>query len=152
MFCQRIWDVVMFVMLTTVIVSATFAGMIGGFLVEKIFFTLAGALVYLYLFVSVPGSFNIDFAWIKEHPRATVTLVMFGTAVPVLAMQSFWPKVLGWWGQAKEGGQIGGAPGSPHFGLSILPEFARPGSRASRGRISMARTESPLVATGQSCG
>jgi hypothetical protein len=46
---------VMFIMLTTVIASATFAGMIGGFLVEKIFFTLAGAFVYLYLFLSVPA-------------------------------------------------------------------------------------------------
>jgi len=33
--------IVMFVMLTTLIATATFAGMVGGFLVQKIFFTLA---------------------------------------------------------------------------------------------------------------
>ena len=52
--------VVMFVMLTTVIASATFAGMIGGFLVEKIFFTVAGIFVYVYLLFSVPGSNSIS--------------------------------------------------------------------------------------------
>jgi hypothetical protein len=35
--------IVMFVMLTTVIVSATFAGMLEGFAVQKIFFTVAGS-------------------------------------------------------------------------------------------------------------
>jgi hypothetical protein len=61
---------VMFAMLMTVIVSATLAGLIAGFLVEKIFFTIAGAFVYLYLFLSVPGSFDIDFSWVKEQPGA----------------------------------------------------------------------------------
>ena len=65
----------MFVMLTTVIASATFAGLIGGFPVQKIFFTLAGVFVYLYLFLSVPGSFDIEFSWIKENPWATVILI-----------------------------------------------------------------------------
>ena len=58
--------IVMFVMLTTVIASATFAGMFGGFMVQKIFFVLAGAFVYLYLFLSVPDSFDIDFSWVKD--------------------------------------------------------------------------------------
>ena len=70
--------IVMFVMLTTVIASATFAGMLGGFMVQKIFFVLAGAFVYLYLFLSVPGSFDIDFSWIKEHPWAVAILLVVG--------------------------------------------------------------------------
>jgi len=51
--------IVMFVMLTSVMVSATFAGLLGGFAVQKIFFTIAGTAVYLYLFFSVAGSFYI---------------------------------------------------------------------------------------------
>jgi len=43
------------VMLPTVIAGATFAGVVTAFGVEKIFFTLAGAFVYVYLFLSVDG-------------------------------------------------------------------------------------------------
>jgi uncharacterized membrane protein YbhN (UPF0104 family) len=113
---------VMFVMLTTVIASATFAGMIGGYLVEKIFFTVAGIFVYLYLFLSVPGSFDIDFSWLKEHTLATVILVVAASVVVVLVVRTFWPKVLQWWGQAKAGGQILSHPAA-FFGRVFLPEF-----------------------------
>lgn len=58
--------IVMFVMLTTLIASATFVGVVSGFLVEKLFFTVAAVFVYLYLFLSVEGSFDIRFAWIRS--------------------------------------------------------------------------------------
>jgi len=67
---------VMFAMLNSLIVSATFGGIVTGFLVEKIFFTVAAVFVYLYLFLSVPGSFDISFSWIKENPWATAVLVL----------------------------------------------------------------------------
>ena len=114
--------IVMFVMLTTVIASATFAGMIGGFLVQKIFFTLAAVFVWLYLFLTVPGSFDISFEFIKDHPWALVALLGAGAVVLFIAIRSFWPKVLKWWGQAKEGGQILAHPGA-YFGRVFLPEF-----------------------------
>ena len=114
--------IVMFVMLTTVIVSATFAGMLGGFMVQKIFFVVAGAFVYLYLFLTVPDSFDIDFSWVKEHPWAIVILLVSGAAVIVLMVRHFWPKVVNWWEEAKEGGQILGRPGM-FFGRVVLPEF-----------------------------
>jgi uncharacterized membrane protein YbhN (UPF0104 family) len=114
--------IVMFLMLTTVIASATFAGMIGGFLVQKIFFTIAAIFVYAYLFFSVPGSFDISFSWIKENPWATAALVI-GVVVGVAALiRIFWPKVLKWWDQAKDGGQILSHPGA-YFGKVFLPEF-----------------------------
>jgi uncharacterized membrane protein YbhN (UPF0104 family) len=114
--------IVMFVMLTTLIAGATFAGMLGGFAVQKIFFVLAGGFVYLYLFLSVPGSFDIDFSWIKNHPWATVILVVSGAAVIAMVMRTFWPKVVKWWDQAKEGGQILTRPGA-YFGRVFFPEF-----------------------------
>src|SRR5262249_47527321 len=77
--------ILMFLTLTTVIASATFAGMIGGFLVQKIFFTLAAIFVYAYLFFSVPGSFDISFSWIKENPWATAALVL-GVVIGVAAL------------------------------------------------------------------
>src|SRR5262249_37324699 len=86
--------IVMFFMLTAVIASATFAGMIGGFLVQKIFFTVAAVFVYIYLFLSVPGSFDISFEWVHENPWATVALVL-GIATGIAALiRIFWPKVV----------------------------------------------------------
>jgi uncharacterized membrane protein YbhN (UPF0104 family) len=114
--------IVMFVMLVTVMVSATFAGMLGGFAVQKIFFTLAGVFVYAYLFFSVPGSFDISFGFIKENPWATAALIMAGAVLVVLTVRSFWPKVLKWWEQAKEGGRILKHPGA-YFGRVFLPSF-----------------------------
>ena len=114
--------IVMFVMLTSLIASATFAGMFGGFAVQKIFFTLAGVFVYLYLFFSVPGSFDISFEWIKDHPWIVVTLVLAGGAAIFIAVRTFWPKVLRWWEQAKEGGQVLSHPGV-YFGKVFFPEL-----------------------------
>jgi uncharacterized membrane protein YbhN (UPF0104 family) len=112
----------MFIMLTTLIASATLAGMIGGFLVQKIFFTLAACFVWLYLFLTVPGSFDISFEFIKDNPWAVVSLLVAGAVVLFIAIRSAWPKVLKWWGQAKDGGQILAHPGA-YFGRVFLPEF-----------------------------
>jgi uncharacterized membrane protein YbhN (UPF0104 family) len=114
--------VVMFIMLTTVIASATFAGMIGGFLVQKIFFTVAATFVYLYLFLSVPGSFDISFSWVHENPWATVLLLAGSAGGITLLVRRFWPKVRKWWVQARDGGEILAHP-SAYFGRVFLPEF-----------------------------
>ena len=65
---------VMLIMFTAIIVGATFAGIFAGYLVEKIFFTVIGAVVYVYLFVSVGGSFDIKFGWVSAHPWATAII------------------------------------------------------------------------------
>ena len=43
------------VMFVAIIPACTFAGAVAAYLVQKIFFTIAGTFVYLYLFLSVPG-------------------------------------------------------------------------------------------------
>jgi uncharacterized membrane protein YbhN (UPF0104 family) len=113
---------VMFAMLTTLIASATFVGVVSGFLVEKIFFTVAAIFVYLYLFLSVEGSFDIQFAWIKEHPWALVTLVVSAAVVLYLVVRSVWQKVLTWWEEAKDGGRVLRHPGA-YFGRVFFPEL-----------------------------
>ena len=45
-------------MFVAIIPACTFPGAIAAYLVQKIFFTIAGTFVYLYLFLSVPGSFD----------------------------------------------------------------------------------------------
>jgi uncharacterized membrane protein YbhN (UPF0104 family) len=114
--------IVMFVMLTSLIVSATFGGIITGFLVEKIFFTVAAVFVYLYLFLTVPGSFDISFSWIKENPWATAVLVVSVVGGIAYLIRAYWPKVLVFWARAKAGGQVLLHPGA-YFGRVFLPEF-----------------------------
>ena len=47
-------------MFTALIPAATFPGVLAAIVVQKIFFTIAGTFVYLYLFLSVPGSFDVQ--------------------------------------------------------------------------------------------
>src|SRR5205814_8886655 len=93
-------------MFTTIIAGATFAAILGGYAVQKIFFTLIGAFTYLYLFLSVGGSFDIKFSFVHEHPWATAILLLGGAFLVYLLIRSFWPKVVKWWDEAKEGGAI----------------------------------------------
>src|SRR6266536_1927493 len=67
---------VMLLMFTAIIAGATFSGVLGGYVVQKIFFTLSGAFTYLYLFLTVGGSFDIKFSFVHEHPWATAVLLL----------------------------------------------------------------------------
>jgi len=97
---------VMLLMFTTIIAAATFSGVLGAYVVQKIFFTLIGAFTYLYLFLSVGGSFDIKFAFVHERPWATAILLLGGAFLIYLMLRAFWPKIVHWWDQAKEGGGI----------------------------------------------
>jgi uncharacterized membrane protein YbhN (UPF0104 family) len=114
--------IVMFVMLTTTIASATFVGVVSGFMVEKIFFTVAGIFVYLYLFLGVSGSFDISFSWIKENPGATVLLLAGAGFLLFLVGRMLWPRIQKWWEEAKVGGVVLKHPGA-YFGRVFLPSF-----------------------------
>jgi uncharacterized membrane protein YbhN (UPF0104 family) len=98
------------VMITTIIAGATFSGVLGAYVVEKIFYTFIGAFTYLYLFLSVGGSFDIKFEFVHKHPWGTVILLVGSAALIYSLIRAFWPKVVQWWDQAKEGGGILGEP------------------------------------------
>jgi uncharacterized membrane protein YbhN (UPF0104 family) len=93
-------------MFTAIIAGATFSGVLGAYVVEKIFFTIIGAFTYLYLFLSVSGSFDIKFDFVHEHPWGTLILVVGGAVLIYTLIRTFWPKIVQWWDQAKEGGGI----------------------------------------------
>ena len=112
----------MLIMFTTIIAGATFAAILGGYAVQKIFFTLSGAFVYLYLFLSVSGSFDIKFAFVHTHPWATLVLFVGGAFLLYLLARRIWPRVLQWWEQAKEGGGILARP-RLYFVRVFLPSF-----------------------------
>src|SRR5436190_2438262 len=76
-------------MFTTIIAGATFSGVLGAYVVQKIFFTLIGAFTYLYLFLSVSGSFDIKFSFVHEHPWATAILLLGGAFLVYFLIRSF---------------------------------------------------------------
>lgn len=96
----------MLLMFTTIIAGATFAAILGAYAVQKIFWTLIGAFVYLYLFLTVGGSFDIKFSFVKSHPWSIVIVVLGGVYILYLLVRRLWPRVLHWWEEAKEGGAI----------------------------------------------
>jgi uncharacterized membrane protein YbhN (UPF0104 family) len=118
----NIGTLVMLLMFTAIIAGATFAAILGAYAVQKIFFTVIGIFVYLYLFLSVGGSFDIKFAFVHERPWATVVLFGGGAFLLYLLVRRIWPRVLAWWEDAKEGGAILGHP-RKYFVRVFLPSF-----------------------------
>jgi uncharacterized membrane protein YbhN (UPF0104 family) len=104
------------------IAGSTFPGVFAGFVVQKIFFTIAGTFVYLYLFLSVPGSFDREFGNLTEHPAAAVLIVALGVLVLVVVGRIFWQKLKGLWLKAKVGGRVLSYPRA-YLVKVALPQF-----------------------------
>jgi uncharacterized membrane protein YbhN (UPF0104 family) len=113
----------MLIMFSAIIAGATFAAVLGAYAVQKIFWTLIGVFVYLYLFLSVGGSFDIKFAFVHERPWATATLIAAGAYLLFVLFRRIWPRVLLWWDEAKEGGSILAHPRA-YFGWVFVPSLA----------------------------
>jgi len=111
-----------FLIMVTTFLAISFAAVLGAYAVEKIFFTVAGAFTYLYLFITIGGSFSIGFGFVQDHPAATIIVIGGGILMLYLLGRRFWPKVVEWWNNAKEGGAILGRPGK-FFGRVFLPSF-----------------------------
>ncbi len=110
------------VMFVAIIPACTFAGAVAAYLVQKIFFTIAGTFVYLYLFLSVPGSFNESFGNISENPLTTILIVVGGAFLIVLLGRIFWKQLKKLWAKAKQGGVILSRP-KEYLTYSFLPAF-----------------------------
>ena len=93
-------------MFVAIIPAATFAGSIAAYLVQKIFFTIAGTFVYLYLFLSVPGSFNENLGNLSDNPVVSIMIAVGAVVLIVLLGRIFWRQVKKLWLQAKQGGVI----------------------------------------------
>ena len=112
----------MMLMFTSIIAGATFAAILGGYAVQKIFFALSGLFVYLYLFLTVGGSFDIQFDFVHSNPVSTAVLLGGGALVLYLLVRRVWPRVVRWWAQAKDGGGILVHPRA-YLGRVFLPEL-----------------------------
>jgi uncharacterized membrane protein YbhN (UPF0104 family) len=102
----NIGTLVTLLMFVALIPSCTFAGAIAAYLVQKIFFTLAGTFVYLYLFLSVPGSFTENLGNVKNNPVLVIGIVAGAALLVLIVGRIFWRQVKKLWEQAKQGGVI----------------------------------------------
>ena len=97
---------VMLLMFAAITPGANFAGVVGGMLVQKIFFTLAGAFVYVYLFATVPGTFERQFKLPHDHPLLALAAVAGAVLLIVVLVRIFRRKLRGVVAKAKQGGAI----------------------------------------------
>ena len=94
-------------MYVALIRGSTFPGVLGATLVQKIFYTVIGVFVYLYLFVSVPGTFNLQLGIVDDHraPRAAADHRR-RRRWSSCSSKMFWGRIKGLWEKAKQGGAI----------------------------------------------
>lgn len=113
---------VMLLMFVAMIPGANFPGVLGSMVVQKIFFTVAGTFVYLYLFLSVPGSFSLQLGLPHDHPVALGLVLLGAVFLLVVLGRIFWRKLRGLWLKAKQGGAILGRP-REYLLKVVLPSF-----------------------------
>jgi uncharacterized membrane protein YbhN (UPF0104 family) len=111
----------MLLMFTTIIAAANFAGVLAGIAVQKIFYTLIGTFVYLYLFLTIGGSFDLQLGFVSAHPWATAILFGGVATLIYLLARMLRERIREWWEDAKVGGQILLHPRA-YFGRVLLPE------------------------------
>ncbi len=118
----NIGTVVSLLMYVAIIRGANLPGVLGGMVVQKIFFTVAGAFVYVYLFLSVPGSFDISLPTLHDHPVLILGIVAGAGMLLVILGRLFWHKLRALWAKAVQGGAILAQP--REYALRVaLPSF-----------------------------
>ena len=113
---------VMVLMFVAIIPGANLPGVLGGMIVQKIFFTVAGAFVYLYLFLSVPGSFELQLSGPNDHPVLTLAIIGGAGMLLLVLGRIFWRKLKGLWEKALQGGAILARP-REYAVRVVLPSF-----------------------------
>jgi uncharacterized membrane protein YbhN (UPF0104 family) len=109
-------------MFIAIIPSMNFSGATAAYLVQKIFFTVVGAFVYVYMFLSVPGAFSLNFSNEKNHPVALLLIVAGGIFLILLLVRIFWPKMKKFWQGMKKGGAILSEP-RKYMSHVVAPSF-----------------------------
>jgi uncharacterized membrane protein YbhN (UPF0104 family) len=119
----NIGTVAMVLMFVAIIPGANLPGVLGGMAVQKIFFTVAGAFVYVYLFASVPGTYERQLKLPHDHPVLLGLVAVGAVCLLVPLVRVFWHKLKGLWEKAMAGGAILARP-REYAVKVVLPSFA----------------------------
>jgi uncharacterized membrane protein YbhN (UPF0104 family) len=84
--------------------------MLSGLLVQKIPFTIFNLSLYLYLFLSVAGSFSIKLGFLADHTGLVLTILIGGVILIALLARTFWKRLESLRTQVAQGGAILGTP------------------------------------------
>jgi uncharacterized membrane protein YbhN (UPF0104 family) len=98
--------VVTVLMFVATIGPATPAGIVGAAAVEKLLFAVLGAFVWLYLFLSVGGSFDRKFGFVSRHGWTTALVAVAVIVLAVVGGRLAWRWLKRVWEQARQGGSI----------------------------------------------
>jgi uncharacterized membrane protein YbhN (UPF0104 family) len=114
---------VMLVMFATLIAGATFAAVFSGLVVQKIPFSVFNIALYVYLFLTVSGSFSIKLGFLSDHTVLLITLLGGVVALIVIIARVFWRRLARLRAELATGGAILGQPRTALIRLA-LPELA----------------------------
>jgi uncharacterized membrane protein YbhN (UPF0104 family) len=113
-------------MYVAIVEGSTFPGILGGYVVQKIFYFVVGTLIYIYLFLAIVGSFDFRFGseWhpVSNHPLLTLGIAAGTIFLLVLLLRIFWGWVKKMWAKAKRGGAILGNLRA-YVKLVLLPQM-----------------------------
>jgi len=93
-------------MFLAIIPGSTLPGILAAYLVNKIFFTIVGGLVYLWLFLQAGQAFDVELGWFRDHGPLTLLLLVGGVFLAVILVRIFWRWLKKLWEKAKQGGKI----------------------------------------------
>jgi uncharacterized membrane protein YbhN (UPF0104 family) len=113
---------VMLLMFTTLLAGATFTMMLSAIVVQKIPFSIFNVALYVYLFLSVSGSFGIKLGFLEDHSLLIVALLVGAVVLLALLARIFWPKLEKLRSQVASGGAILRSPRRTFTEL-VLPEL-----------------------------
>lgn len=113
---------VMLVMFTTLIAGATFPLVVSGLIVQKIPFSVFNVALYLYLFLTVSGSFSIKLGFLADHSVLLVAIAAGAIVLLALLARIFWKRLAGLRAQLLSGGAILRTPRRA-FTRLVLPEL-----------------------------
>jgi uncharacterized membrane protein YbhN (UPF0104 family) len=113
---------VMLLMFTTLLAGASLALIFSALITQKIPFSIFNIALYVYLFLSVQGSFGIKLGFLEDNTALVVLILAGGVALLALLARILWPKLEKLRAQVASGGAILRSPRRTFTDL-VLPEL-----------------------------
>ena len=139
---------VMLLMFVAIVQGSTFPGVLGGYVVQKIFYFVIGTLIYVYLFSQVAGSFEFQFGnerdAISNHPVLTLGIIAGAIFLVLLLLRLFWAWVKKMWARAVQGAAILGDLGA-YVKLVLLPQMGGYAAKVAVIAVFLAAYDIPVT-------